>query len=268
MPRQIRGLGWIPDLPDHRDHLYSAPMALLRRLPQQADLRPQCPPIYDQGRIGSCTANAIAAAIQFDRLKKGQSPDFVPSRLFIYYNERRIEGHVAFDSGAQLRDGIKSVHKQGVCPEEEWPYDDTPAEEDGGPFPAGSRPATKPPHSCYRDAVHHHALQYQRLAQTLSQLKGCLASGYPFVFGFTVYSSFFEAEGKQKLVIPFPSDSDAVLGGHAVLGVGYDDATNRFTIRNSWGPGQADGGYFYMPYGYLTDSNLSSDFWTIRTVSG
>src|SRR4051794_25448242 len=121
--RRVGGLGWVRDLPDPRDLMYSAPLARLRKLPPSADLRAKCPPVYDQGRIGSCTANAIAAAIQFDRRKLRLRPDFVPSRLFIYYNERAMEGHVAYDSGAQIRDGIKSVSKLGVSPEKLWPYD-------------------------------------------------------------------------------------------------------------------------------------------------
>src|SRR5215468_12133180 len=106
------GLGWMPDLPDNRDHLYSAPLAKLRVLPTKADLRRRCPKVYNQGQIGSCTANAIAAAIEFDR-KKQKLKDFVPSRLFIYYNERVMEHTVSTDAGAMIRDGIKSVAKQG-----------------------------------------------------------------------------------------------------------------------------------------------------------
>lgn len=115
MKRRISRLGWVRDLPDPRDHVYSAPLATLQALPQSVDLQPTFP-IYDQGRIGSCTANALAGAVQYDRLKNGQSPDFVPSRLFIYYNERVIEGDPGNDGGAQLRDGIKSLQQQGACP--------------------------------------------------------------------------------------------------------------------------------------------------------
>ena len=124
----------MPDLPDNRDHLYAAPLAKLRLLPGKVDLRRQCPKVYDQGQIGSCTANAIAAAIEFDRRKQKLS-DFIPSRLFIYYNERSMEHSVPLDNGAQIRDGIKSVAKQGACPEMEWPYDDTPA--DSTPLASG-----------------------------------------------------------------------------------------------------------------------------------
>jgi C1A family cysteine protease len=265
--RRIAGLGWVRDLPDYRDLMFSVPVATLQQLPPQIDMRPQCPPVYDQGRIGSCTANAIAGAIEFDRLKNRQPPDFVPSRLFIYYNERTIERRVGFDAGAQLRDGIKTVDQQGVCPEAEWTYDDTPAEFDGGPFPPGAKAATQPTAACFADAQKYRLDSYQRLVQVLGQLKGCLAQGYPFVFGFTVYPSFFEAPGRQKTVTPLPGGNDTSIGGHAVLAVGYTDQTNHFIIRNSWGPDQGENGYYYMPYSYLTDHTLSSDFWVIRTLT-
>ena len=108
-------------------------MAMLRALPPRVDLRRQCPPVYDQGQLGSCTANAIGGAIEFDQLKQGLPQIFVPSRLFIYYNERAMEHSIQFDSGAQLRDGIKSVAKLGACPETIWPYDDTPPETEDSP---------------------------------------------------------------------------------------------------------------------------------------
>src|ERR1700733_1654605 len=95
--------GWMPDLPDHRDRQYAAPLFKLGPLPAKIDLRKQCPAVYNQGQIGSCTA--IAGAIEFDRLKQ-KLPDFTPSRLFIYYNERSMENTVATDSGAQIRDGV------------------------------------------------------------------------------------------------------------------------------------------------------------------
>jgi C1A family cysteine protease len=252
--QKIKRYGWIPDLPDHRDHLYAAPVVNLAKLPAKVDLRAKCPPVYDQGQLGSCTGNAIAAAIQFDRMKQKRKPNFVPSRLFIYYSERVIEGTVNSDSGAQIRDGIKSVAHNGDCPEKEWPYDI-------------AKFAVKPPPKCYKDALQYKAVSYQRVVQSLSQLKGCLASGYPFVFGFTVYESFeSDAMGKSGKM-PMPKSSEKMLGGHAVLAVGYDDAAERFIVRNSWGKGWGLQGYFTMPYAYLTDNNLADDLWTIRLVS-
>ncbi len=264
--RRIATFGWTPDIPDHRDHIYAAIPAVLKKLPPKVDLRSKLPPVYDQGRIGSCTANAIAAAIQFNRRKSKQTPDFVPSRLFIYYNERAIEGSIGTDSGAQIRDGIKQVAKLGVPPETLWSYDDTPALSDGGPWPAGAKPAQKPSAPAYATASKYQTIAYQRLTRTLNSFRGVLAEGFPFVFGFSVFENLYGTDGKPKVTVPLPGPKDQLLGGHAVLAVGYDDAKQVFIVRNSWGKKNQDKGYFYLPYTYLTDEGLSDDFWTIRLI--
>jgi C1A family cysteine protease len=252
---QIQRYGWIPDLPDQRDHLYAAPIVAPAQLPSSVDLRPQCPPVYDQGQLGSCTANGIGGAIQFEQMKQQAASIFTPSRLFIYYNERVIEHTVSSDSGAQIRDGIKSVAKQGACPETLWPY-------------VIANFAQKPPAAAYTSALQSKVKLYQRVAQTLAQMQGCLASGYPFVFGFTVYESFESQAVAQSGVVPMPAAGEQVLGGHCVVAVGYDDSQQRFIMRNSWGTSWGQQGYFTMPYAYLTQTNpaLASDFWTIRLM--
>jgi C1A family cysteine protease len=247
--------GWIPDLPDQRDHMYAIPLPFQHptALPASVDLRPNCPPVYDQGQLGSCTANAIAASIEFNRMKEDLTPIFVPSRLFIYYNERAMEGTVNTDSGAQIRDGIKSVGGQGACIEDSWPYDITQFQ-------------NQPPDPCYQEALQHRAIQYQRIVHNINLMKGCLASGYPFVFGFTVYESFESDAVAQSGHAPMPGPNEQTLGGHAVMAVGYDDSQNWFIIRNSWGTGWGMEGYFTLPYDYLTNDNLADDLWTIRLV--
>jgi C1A family cysteine protease len=252
-PRSTRGYGWVPDLPDHRDRVFQAPARRRASLPRRVDLRSGCPPVYDQGDLGSCTANAIAAALQFDFIKQGLADAFPPSRLFIYYNERVIENTVDEDSGAMIRDGIKSVSKEGAAHEELWPYEI-------GKF------KTKPTARAYSDALKHRSVLYQRVPQLLPQLKGCLAEGYPFVFGFSVYESFESDKVAKTGNMPMPQRKEKQLGGHAVLAVGYDDVTKRFLIRNSWGPKWAMAGYFTMPYEYMTNANLADDFWTIKQV--
>ena len=184
--------GWVPDLPDQRDHLYAAPLMELKTIPSKIDLTSHCPAVYDQGQLGSCTANAIAAAIEFDLMKQKKHA-FIPSRLFIYYNERAIEHTVDSDSGAMIRDGIKSVAKKGDAPEPEWPYDI-------------SKFTLKPPAKVFQDAKKHKAVQYQRVAQNLTEMRGCLASGYPFVFGFTVYESFESQAVAHSGVVPMPGE--------------------------------------------------------------
>jgi C1A family cysteine protease len=179
---------------------------------------------------------------------------FTPSRLFIYYNERDMEGDAGSDSGGAIRDGVKSIASQGVCPETEWPY--TP-----------STFADKPPAQCYADAQDCEAISYQRLAsRNLNQLKGCIASGCPFVFGFTVYDAFESDEVARTGELSMPGPEEQTQGGHAVLAVGYDDATGRFTVRNSWGADWGLNGYFTMPYAYLTSPDLADDFWAVRIL--
>jgi C1A family cysteine protease len=253
MNHKIKRYGWIHDLPDHRDQLYSAPVTALQALPPKVDLTPQCPPVYDQGQLGSCTANSIGAAVEFEQMKQKLADIFVPARLFIYYNERVMEGTVDSDGGAQIRDGIKSVANQGVCPETEWPYNI-------------AKFKTKPPKKCYVDALKHRVVLYQRATQTLNQLRGCLASGYPFVFGFTVYESFESPAVAKSGHAPMPMPSEKAIGGHAVMAAGYDDSKQWFIIRNSWGPGWGMKGYFTLPYAYVTSAQLADDFWTIRLV--
>lgn len=244
--------GWSPDLPDHRDLTYAAPTAFLTALPTMVDLRQHCPPVYDQGQLGSCTANSIGGAIQFEQMKQGIK-NFVPSRLFIYYNERVLENTVNSDSGAQIRDGMKVVAKLGAPPETDWPYDIT-------------RFAEKPPAVAFTDGAKNRVLSYQRVNRALAQMKGCLASGYPFVFGFTVYDSFESAAVAQTGHAKMPQPGESVVGGHAVLAVGYDDQNQWFIVRNSWAATWGIAGYFTLPYQYLLEPNLSDDFWTVRLV--
>ena len=243
--------GWVPDLPDARDLIYSATLSVMKKLLPKVDLRSKCPPVYDQGQLGSCTANALGGAFQFGQKKQG-IPNWVPSRLFIYYNERVLINTVNSDSGAYIRDGIKTMNKQGVCAEKNWPYDIT-------------KFTQKPPAICYSKALTNQVLSYMRVNNTsLNQLQSCIASGFPVVFGFSVYESFRNI-GKNG-IMPMPAPSEQLLGGHAVMAVGYDDTKHVFIIRNSWGPTWGDKGYFYMPYAYITDTNRCDDFWTIRLV--
>jgi C1A family cysteine protease len=254
-PSKHGAYGWVHDLPDSRDFLFAAPLLQFPKgLPQSVDLSAKCPPIYNQGQLGCCTGNAIAAAIEFDQMKQGNRA-FMPSRLFIYYNERVIEHTVAQDSGAQVRDGIKSVAKLGAPPETDWPYDI-------------AKFADQPPATAYADAKTDLVSSYSRVLQNLVQMQGCLAAGYPFVLGFTVYESFEGPAVAKTGVLNMPASSEKVVGGHCVLAVGYYATARTFLIRNSWGATWGKKGYFTMPFEYLLDSQLSSDFWTIRSVTG
>jgi C1A family cysteine protease len=243
------GLGWVPDLPDHRDTLYGVVRRVPAVLPLKTDLRPLCSPVEDQGDLGSCTGNALAGAVEFLE-KKDKVPFTNVSRLFIYYNERVIEHSVREDAGAMIRDGIKTLVKQGVCVEAKWPY-------------VVSKFTVKPGPACYTEALDHQVTAYARL-QTVDEMRACLADGYPFVFGFSVYESFESPQVAKTGAVQMPKPKERQLGGHAVLAVGYDDTAKRFLVRNSWGPTWGMKGYFTMPYAYLAERNLSDDFWTVR----
>jgi C1A family cysteine protease len=198
MNRRFVNYGWLPDLPDQRDFRYSASAAVLNKLPRKIDLRKLCPPVYDQGQLGSCTSNAIAGAFEYG-LGTQKAPDFMPSRLFIYYNERVIENSVSTDSGAMLRDGMKSVNNQGVCHEDHWPYIITEF-------------AQKPHAACYAEALKHQVLSYHRVVRSLDDMKGCLSEGYPFVFGFTVYESFESDRVAKTGEVNMPKKTEHVVG--------------------------------------------------------
>jgi len=270
--RTVQKFGWKPDMPDHRDlHVkfgdVQAPSQIKKKAEGQkelVDLRPQNGgfPIFDQGHLGSCTANALAAAFHFTlhkmEVENGKDfADFTPSRLFIYYNERLVEGSVNQDAGAMIRDGIRVMAKVGVCPESVWKYDD-------GPDFFKQQPDSK----SYEIAQKCRVMGYARVAQDLSQFKSCLKNGYPFVFGFAVLSSFQTEEVARTGKMVMPQANDQQLGGHAVCAVGYDDFQQCFIVRNSWGEEWGDKGYFYMPYEYMCNPALASDFWAINWVEG
>lgn len=149
--------GWLPDLPDFRDLLYSKIAPRIAALPPSVSLQAGCP--------------------AFEFLEKKDGAPFADlSRLFVCYNERVIEDTVTQDSGAFLRDGVKSLAKQGVCREGKRPY-------------AVGAFTRKPPQACYSEATNHQTTSYHRL-NTVHEMRVCLADGYPFVFGFTVYDGF------------------------------------------------------------------------------
>lgn len=244
------GMGWKRDLPDPRDFKFKVTAPI--ELPEMVDLRAQCPPIYDQGELGSCTANAMGAAFQFEQIKQGKE-NFIPSRLFIYYNTRVIEGTVNSDAGATMRNTMKSLVDSGTCPETKWVYNI-------------SKFATKPTFCCYQIAKNNQVLQYLRVTHDLNEIKTCLALGYPVAFGMMLFESFMTqtVADTGNAIMPLPNES--AIGGHAVLAVGYDNAKNCLIMRNSWNTSWGDKGYFYLPYEYITTPNLAADFWTIRMV--
>jgi C1A family cysteine protease len=257
--RKVAGYGWRPDLPDHRDHLFGVEVAPAK-LPRKVDLRDSgfMPPIYDQGQLGSCTANAAARLVEFDESKQGQPDVSTPSRLFIYYYERVLEGTVNEDSGAELRDAAKVLAKQGVPDESEWPYEI-------------DRFTVDPPDKIDRHAYKRRAVAYRRVLPGRGRLRAAIAKGFPVMFGFSVPESFESADmasGRDTL-LRLPEPGEQIMGGHAVTVVGYDftKTPRRCIIANSWGTGWGRDGYYEMESDWFDHSELASDFWVIERIS-
>ena len=242
----LQKYGWKKDIPDLRDYLYRSFQVDIT-IPDKVDLRATCSAIENQEQLGSCTANALVGNLEF--LEQKEAVPFQDiSRLFIYFNERWIEGDTREDNGAQLRDGIKSLIKWGYCSESRVPYDIT-------------KFAKKPSCIAYAEAKKHKITSYLSI-RSMDEMRHCLADGYPFVFGFDVYESFESDEVARTGIVPIPKDGESYLGGHAVCAVGYDQTKELFIVRNSWGSNWGDKGYCYMPF-ELIEKN-ANDFWSIR----
>lgn len=244
--------GWRRDMPDFRDHKLALSAARIAAAATSSDLRPLMPPIYDQGALGSCTGNGIARVMQFERMRQ-RFHNYTPSRLMIYYLERVIEGTVASDAGAEIRDGMKAINATGVCDEALWPYD-------------VSKFADQPPQNCYDVAKFDAALKYDSVQQNVDVIRAVLTGNRPVVFGFTVYESFESDAVAQSGIVPMPGTDEGVEGGHCTVIAGHDDATQRFLVANSWGVGWGMAGYFTIPYDYLANPDLADDFWQVELV--
>lgn len=261
LPASARFYGWKPSLPDIRDRKLTLPTAApLVALPPSVMLnRPFLPapfnPSWDQGSLGSCGPQTLAKDIVYAAMKQDVAVGTIPmpSRLFIYYNTRRLMGTVNEDSGVDNRTLMKSVAKYGWCDESLWPYEIRNFKKE-------------PPSVCYQQGATRRLVEYLAVPQNLLAMKTCLANGDPFVFGFTVYESFESPDVARTGRITFPQQSERAVGGHDVLVTGYRDDLGCFVIDNSWNGWGEDGtGTAYFPYAYATHPQLAGDFWTIRT---
>ena len=248
-PFDIPKYHWIKDKIDTRDHPYRLTGATQSNI---VDLRQYCSSIEDQGKLGSCTGNAIAGAIEL--LHKRQNRTLDISRLFIYYYERMFIGTVNYDSGAYIRDGIKACYTYGAPTENLWPYNI-------------SKFKMQPHKTAIVDALKRKVTSYQR-ALDFNQVIDSITSGYPVTIGFNVYSSFDSPAVAKTGFMPYPDvNKERLLGGHAVLLVGYNKDNNIFIARNSWGTRWGDKGYFYMPFKVIQNTSMSRDFWVIKSIA-
>ena len=249
----LKRYGWKKDIYDHRDKILflGAPVSL-EGAPKKVDLRQYCSLVENQATLGSCVSNASVGALEYLEIKNGlvdkKFENF--SRLYVYYNIREIQGTVNEDSGGTIRDAMKALNKFGACDELIWKYDT-------------EKFKMKPLQECYIEGEKHKITEYHRLL-TLSEMQRCLADGYPFVFGFVVYTQFEGPEVAKTGILHMPSPGEERLGGHAVCAVGYDMDAKTMLVRNSWGNGWGQKGYFTMPFDYISNSELAQDCWTIR----
>jgi C1A family cysteine protease len=256
--------GWRPDSPDHRDRIFNNEEVVLRdeSLPLKFGIA-KLPAIFNQLELGSCTANAIVRALMTLGLSQGEA-EVMLSRLFVYFNERVMEGTVKEDAGAEIRDGIKSVATLGAPPESECPYDI-------------AKFKSKPSAKAYADAKKHLAIKYQRVLPggAGSPIRTPIYHGFPVVFGFSVPAKFEDGSwDPTKEYLPLPGSDEGFIGGHAVAATGWDFSLKRFKvpvfqIDNSWGEDWGIDGRFWIDARYLNQPalNLSSDFWVVSAVS-
>jgi C1A family cysteine protease len=251
-----RKYGCIHDRHDFRDFLFRPLIVEGLTRPPAIDLRHYLGPIKDQLQLGACTGFAGSELREFlyrryfayEKNTVDAPGDFVASPLFLYYQERLIEGTVNEDSGAQIRTVCQALNQRGICLESEDPYQPKNFE-------------TPPTSAQVSEALLHRAGAYHRILN-LDEMLACLASGYTFLIGMQVFSSF-EDIGADGLM-PMPVADEACLGGHCVHAVGYDDGNKRLTVQNSWAKTWGDGGFFYMPYDYAGNSDLVFDSWMMH----
>lgn len=250
--------GWVRQKPDSRDQLFLVPRRITASLPPAFDLSAGMPGQLDQENIGSCGPNTASEHIQYDQ--KVQSDIVVPpSRLFTYWTTRYLMGTVGEDSGVDNRTLAKALNKYGFCAETEWPY-------------ITSKFTLQPPSSCFVNALQNRITSYATVAQVLSQMKGTIVSGFPFVFGFTVFPSMLTDQVAETGIVPMPSPAESAVGGHDVLIYSYSDKRGTFKFRNHWmnAPGEPWGsaGDGEIPYEYCVNPNLAGDFWVYNAVPG
>lgn len=250
---EIKGMGWRRSIPKlFKNFLLTSRTGAAN---SSVDLSPKMPPVYDQGNTSSCTGNGVAACVEYLRLCQGLR-DFTPSRLFLYYNGRTYENTSNSDAGAEIADVVKGVQQFGYCHEDVWPFIET-------------KVTVSPDQSCYLDAKKHNVFNVNDVAQDLNHMKYILEHHGPIIFGSTLYASFLSKSVEENGMVPMPNPREKVLGGHCMVIVGFDDETQRFKVRSSWGKNWGAEGYCFMPYEYILNKDLTDDchvLWAVKEI--
>ena len=243
-----RKYGWKPDAVKDTHLLMALPRP--QKFPLKFSWSKMFPACYDQGQTSSCTGNALAGVLEFDRIKE-KKPDVTPSRLFLYYNGRAKEGGESQDDGAQIRDVVDASLQLGYCDEKVWPFDE-------------AQVCAKPSEEAYQEGLKNLAAKRARLFQSMRAIKASLLTGFCPVVGIQVYDGLESEEAARTGIVHLPTASEQYQGGHAVVIVGWDDDRKAWHMRNSWGPQWGDGGYFWLDFDYILNPQLSSDLTIVQ----
>lgn len=251
MENIVRSFGWKKDLPDHRDFKFSGKVSV-DELPEVVDNRSLEPSIYDQGDLGSCTANATLSAFRQTR-RQEKKHDFKASRLAHYYWTREIEETVNEDAGAEIRDAVKVLSQIGTVAESRWPYKIEK-------FTVAPTPAIK------RDALKHTCLVYESVPLDVTSFRKAIYENGHVIIGIAVFQSFVSREVGKTGNVPVPGPNEVAIGGHAMLAVGYDMTNGTAIVKNSWGKDWGDAGNCHIPFSYLLNPEYSGDYWTLKSI--
>lgn len=246
--------GWKRQPIDHRDYHFRVPPRKLALLPAAVDLAPNMPPADDQGDLGACGPNSVDVLLQYDQKIEKQAV-FPTSRLTTYWFTRYLQGDTADDTGVDNRTMLKALNTYGFCQETLWPYN-------------VAKFAQKPPAAAIAAAALNKITSYAAVTVNLDQMRGTIASGFPFLFGADVYQAILSDQVAATGIIPMPKKSETPIGGHDVAFVGYDDKRRAFKFEMPWGKSWGLQGYGWWPYDYATDPNRCGDFWVINAVPG
>ncbi len=230
----------------------------ITQLPSQFDNRENCSPVWDQQHLGACTgfASKSAAELVWNIATPEQKNQFLASALFQYWNERSFEGTTDKDSGATIADAIRALKQFGIAPDADWDYSDY-----------AQRYLLKPSDQAFVDAKKHMDLDnigHAEIVQSAEAIKTALISKHAVIIGISVYESFMSPLTAKTGLVRMPNTvTEKLLGGHALLVVGYDDENKWYVVKNSWGEKWGDQGYCYIPYGYMHNAAFTSEIWGV-----